>query len=178
MRTARPATSTSARRQHHGVAAVEFAITIVVLLLALAGIVEFGRTFWYYNALTKATRDGARHLSAALNTQLVTQAQGGGDTTCAPGSATARGLTYCAALTANVPDIALANIEVQCRYGGGWAACVNGPEDSGFPEYVRVSIINYQVTIGGIIPFVLPAGGGVTSWTAALTPYTTMRHQH
>lgn len=178
MRTSRPESASLGRRRHHGVAAVEFALVIVILLLALAGVVEFGRTFWYYNALTKATRDGARHLSSVVNTQLLTQAQSGGDATCAPGNATARGLTYCAAISANVPGLALANIEVQCRYGGGWVQCVNGPETSAFPEYVRVRIVNYQVTIGGLIPFVLPSGGGTTSWTASLAPHTTMRHQH
>lgn len=178
MRTTHLKSYSSGRRRHHGVAAVEFAIVIIVLLLALAGIVEFGRTFWYYNALTKSTRDGARHLSSVVNTQLLNQAQGGGDGTCPPGNATARGLTYCAAISANVPDLTLANIEVRCRYSGGWGSCVNGPEDSAFPEYVRVSIVNYQVVIGGLIPFVLPVGDGVTTWTASLTPQTTMRHQH
>ncbi|MDI1244349.1 MAG: pilus assembly protein, partial [Rhodoferax sp.] len=45
-----------------GAVAVEFAFVIVVLLLIMAGLVEFGRTFWYADALTKATRDGARLL--------------------------------------------------------------------------------------------------------------------
>ena len=47
----------------HGVAAVEFALLLFLLLILVAGIVEFGRAFWYYDALAKATRDGARFLS-------------------------------------------------------------------------------------------------------------------
>jgi len=42
-----------------GAAVVEFAIVLTLMLLITAGIFEFGRAFEYYDALAKATRDGA-----------------------------------------------------------------------------------------------------------------------
>lgn len=52
---------------HRGVAVVELAFTLVFLLLLLIGITELGRAFWYYDALQKAVRDGARCLSLVEN---------------------------------------------------------------------------------------------------------------
>lgn len=46
-----------------GVAAVEFALLVIPLLVLLTGITEMGRALYYYNAIAKAARDGARLLS-------------------------------------------------------------------------------------------------------------------
>jgi Flp pilus assembly protein TadG len=46
-----------------GAVAVEFAIVLPVLLLALAGIVEFGRVFNAQIVLTNAAREGARTMA-------------------------------------------------------------------------------------------------------------------
>jgi hypothetical protein len=46
-----------------GVAAVEFAILLIPLLLMLCGVAEFGRAIYQYDALTKATRGATRYLS-------------------------------------------------------------------------------------------------------------------
>jgi len=51
------------KRKQGGVAAVELAIVIIPLVLLVFGITEFGRAIYQYNTLTKAARDGARHLS-------------------------------------------------------------------------------------------------------------------
>lgn len=56
MRHTRPA-------RQRGVAAVEFAILLLPMLLIAFGIVEFGRAFYQYNTLVKATRNAARYLS-------------------------------------------------------------------------------------------------------------------
>lgn len=48
-----------------GIVAVEFALVLIPLLLIVGGIIEFGRAFWYYDALAKASRDAARYLSDA-----------------------------------------------------------------------------------------------------------------
>lgn len=45
-----------------GVAAVEFAILLPVLLLIVFGITEFGRALYSYNTLLKSTRDAARYV--------------------------------------------------------------------------------------------------------------------
>jgi hypothetical protein len=47
--------------QQKGVAAVEFAILLPLLLLIVFGITEFGRALYAYNTLVKATRDAARY---------------------------------------------------------------------------------------------------------------------
>jgi Flp pilus assembly protein TadG len=49
--------------KQNGVAAVEFAILLVPLLLMVFGITELGRAFYQYNTLDKATRAAARYKS-------------------------------------------------------------------------------------------------------------------
>lgn len=55
------------KQMHHqkqrGVAAVEFAILIIPMLLMVFGITEFGRAMYQYNTLVKATRDATRYLT-------------------------------------------------------------------------------------------------------------------
>jgi Flp pilus assembly protein TadG len=43
-----------------GAAAVEFAMTVPILLLAMMGIIEFGRVLWAQNALHFAVEEAAR----------------------------------------------------------------------------------------------------------------------
>jgi Flp pilus assembly protein TadG len=47
-------------RENRGAAAVEFAMTVPILLLAMLGIIEFGRVLWAQNALHYAVEDAAR----------------------------------------------------------------------------------------------------------------------
>jgi Flp pilus assembly protein TadG len=51
------------RNRQRGVAAVEFAILLIPLLVLAFGTSEFGRAIYQYNTLAKATRDAARFLS-------------------------------------------------------------------------------------------------------------------
>lgn len=143
------------RRPQTGVAAVEFALIIILLLIIVAGVIEFGRAFWYYDALTKATRDGARFMSGVPTENI------GGSV------AAAEDLVIGAANAANVPGFDRSNVEVTCDD----AACANGTA----PDVVRVEITGYEVTIGGWIPIFLP-NGGMTSFTRELAPATTMRY--
>lgn len=46
-----------------GVAAVEFALLLIPLVLLVFGVAEFGRALFQYNTLVKAVRDSARMLS-------------------------------------------------------------------------------------------------------------------
>jgi Flp pilus assembly protein TadG len=52
------------KRAQRGVAAIEMAITLPVLLLMLVATAELGRAFHQYNSLTKAIRNGARYLAS------------------------------------------------------------------------------------------------------------------
>jgi Flp pilus assembly protein TadG len=54
------------RREERGAAAVEFAMTVPILLLAMLGIIEFGRVLWAQNALHYAVEAAAR--CAAIDT--------------------------------------------------------------------------------------------------------------
>ncbi len=52
-----------AKRLQKGVAAVEFAIVLIPLLIMVFGITEFGRAMYQYDALAKGVRNAARYLS-------------------------------------------------------------------------------------------------------------------
>lgn len=61
------------KKQQKGVALIEFALVLPILVLIVFGIIEFGRAFSQYNALVKSVRDATRYLS--------TQSAGSGTTT-------------------------------------------------------------------------------------------------
>ena len=52
------------RTRQHGIAMVEFAITLPLLLLLMFATAELGRLISQYNTLTKAVRDGARYAAS------------------------------------------------------------------------------------------------------------------
>lgn len=58
-----------------GVAIVEMALIIPLLLMLLFIVAEFGRAVIQYNTLTKAVRDGARYLSIQLPNTKTTEAK-------------------------------------------------------------------------------------------------------
>ncbi|MFA7350872.1 MAG: TadE family protein [Methylotenera sp.] len=136
-----------------GAAVVEFALLLILLLIIVAGVVEFGRTFWYYDALTKATRDGARFLSNARESSTVAINASHIDM--------AKTMVANAATLAQVPGFNSGQVTVTCD-----TAC------GANPTYITVSI-GYPVTIGSWIPFVTLVGA---PWDATLSPYTTMRY--
>lgn len=94
-------------RQQRGVAAVEMAIVVSLLLVLMLAVGELGRAFFQYNTLTKAVRDGARYVSrnaldgtlgivnitAQVNTEtknlVVYGTAGGGGSSMLPGFTTA-----------------------------------------------------------------------------------------
>lgn len=51
------------KSQQQGGVLVEFALLLGPLLILAFGITEFGRAMFQYNAIAKAVRDSARHLS-------------------------------------------------------------------------------------------------------------------
>jgi len=58
--------------QQRGIATVEFAICVPVLLLLMLATAELGRAMFQYNTLIKAVRDGARYAaSAATSSQRI-----------------------------------------------------------------------------------------------------------
>ena len=57
------AVTSSPRVQQRGVAMVEFAISVPIMLMLLIGVAEFGQAFRQYNRLTKSVEDGARYVA-------------------------------------------------------------------------------------------------------------------
>jgi Flp pilus assembly protein TadG len=140
-----------------GAAIVEFAIVLSLMLLITAGIFEFGRAFQYYDALAKATRDGARYMSTVPNATISSVAV-----------SNAKDLVVAAANAANLsPTLTTGDVVVTCTP----AACADGTA----PADIEVSISGYSINIGGVMPFV----SGTTSYTGVtLAPHTTMRYMN
>lgn len=58
----------NSRQVENGAQLVELMIVLPILLVLLAATAEFGRYFYTYTTLSKATRAGARYLSGAVYT--------------------------------------------------------------------------------------------------------------
>jgi Flp pilus assembly protein TadG len=65
------------KRDKRGVAAVEFAIVIVPLLLFMFGIIEFSRAYWTKEALQQTAIETARCMGLQLATAGCTSTSGG-----------------------------------------------------------------------------------------------------
>lgn len=144
-----------------GAAAVEFALVIIPLLLILAGIVEFGRAFWFYDSLAKATRDAVRFMSDA-NVATINTA----------GVPAAKMLVVNAANAARVsPALVSENVAVTCLDASyGVVAC----QDNTAPANVRVAITGYSITLGELLPLAYWEASATLG--ATLVPSTTMRY--
>lgn len=153
------ASATLCPRRQRGGAAVEFALILTLLISVLAGIFGFGRAFWYYDAMAKATRDGARALSVSAKASIASQ-----------GVPAARQLVLDAVTRAGVPDFTSENIAVSCLDSSFNAAlCADGVAPGG----VKVQITGYTMSIGQYIPFLI---GTTSSYSTPLAPQTTMRY--
>lgn len=133
-------TRTGARKQH-GVAAVEFAILLVPLVLMIFGISELGRAFYQYNTLVKATRNAARYKS------MVGMGQGEPEARClaTTGDTACAGTPLLDGLTVDMVTIDYAN---------------NVPTGSGGINLVKVTINDpgaaEQYNFVSVVPFVIP----------------------
>ncbi|MFT5532867.1 MAG: Flp pilus assembly protein TadG [Burkholderiaceae bacterium] len=142
-----------------GSAVVEFALILTLMMTLVAGIFEIGRAFWYYDALTKATRDAARLMSVTSKTLIAST-----------GVADAKQVVVDAVVSAGVPDFTTPNVRVTClTITFIDTVCT----DNVAPGGVRVEITGYTLMIGKFIPFLL---GSSRSYSAVLVPHTTMRY--
>ncbi|MBC7861253.1 MAG: pilus assembly protein [Burkholderiaceae bacterium] len=62
------------RRAQNGVAAIEFALIIPVIIMLMAAAYEFGRISWQYNTVQQAAYAGARYLSSAPRAEITSPA--------------------------------------------------------------------------------------------------------
>ncbi len=58
------------RRRRDGIASVEFAIVLPILVLMLFGTIEFGRLLVDYQLVNKSARDAIRYLSRVRDTAI------------------------------------------------------------------------------------------------------------
>jgi hypothetical protein len=58
-------------RSQRGIAAIELAVSALVLVTFLGAMLQVARALWYYNALAKATGDAAMYLASAPNAELI-----------------------------------------------------------------------------------------------------------
>lgn len=126
------------RSRQQGVAAVEMAFLLMPLIFIVFGITEFGRAFYQYNTVLKATRDAARYLSAQQPNTKVTEATclvRYGNTTCT-GQLLA---PYLGSATVTVCD---------------WQLCPDHLAQGAAPvvNLVSVTVSNYQFV--SLVPFV------------------------
>lgn len=142
-------------------AAIEFALVLVILLMIVAAIIEFGRIFWYDTALTKATRDGARQMALLQSFADLEDV---------------RALVVTEANAARIAQEGTAqimaddNVLLEClNETFGIVACSNDDP----PAHVRVSIIDFNVTIGSWMPLINAEEGYPN---VSLSPQTTMTY--
>lgn len=164
-----------ARSRALGSISIELAVVTVVMLLIVAGAIGFGRAYWYANALSKSTRDGARLLST-WSIFVAANTDAGRIAAAQAGAVAARDLTISSANAANVsPQLTTGNVVVECAYSGfSFVACNLATN----PVNVRVRITGnnntgaYSINLSEWMPFV----GGQAFGNVDFSPATTMRY--
>lgn len=136
-------------QKQKGVAAVEFGILLIPLVVLAFGITEYGRAIYQYNALAKATRDATRFMSRHDSTSadypvsdakcLVVYGK-----TCAGSSAT----SLVPGLVTSMIEICDKTNSAACP-GESFAAVDTG---SGVINLVKVKVSGYEFT--SLVPFV------------------------
>lgn len=167
MRATRNETGRRLRRFIEGEAGtqlVELAIVLPILLALFAATAEFGRYFYNYSTLAKATRAGARYLAATP----VKTVSGGGGSNAVEDEKAKRLVVYGDPNAADgvskplVPGLTTANVQLQ-RSGGVPSV----------PETVTVRIVGYNYTplinLGNF-------ASGLKWASVPLKPSTTMRY--
>jgi Flp pilus assembly protein TadG len=143
------------RRDEQGVQLLELAIVIPIMMVMFAGIAEFGRYFYEFTTLAKASRVGARYLASksvtsSTNYQLVAK------NIVVYGNAAGTGSPILDGLTTD---------NVSVTYQGG---------TSGLPETVTVSITGYEhdplFDLGGLL------NNDALSLAIEVKPSVTMRY--
>ena len=153
-----------------GSVVIEFAFILVVMLLIVAGVIGFGRAYWYADALTKSTRDGARLLSMWPIANLATMDVGGRNQ--------AHTVTINSANAANLdPQLVNGNVVVECLNSAFVVIGNCGTLDGNLKPImanVRVRITGFSLNLSEWFPFV----GGQAFGSVDFSPATTMRYMN
>lgn len=149
-------------KSQKGAVVIEFALVIILLLMILAAAIEFGRVFWYYTALTKATRDGARQMSQLESFTAIGDIQ-----TLVVSEANAARVAQDGAVSV----LTNANVNMECLSTSFTTVACSDDEP---PAHVRVGIVGFNVALGGWIPLLSNTGVSGEFGTVTLNPQTTM----
>lgn len=144
------------RQRQRGMQLVEVILVMPVLLMLIAASAEFGRYFYTYSALARATEVSARYLSGHLQSDS-------GERTTAVNLAVCGQLTTCGANAAVVPGLTSSNIDIVLTLVSGSTTRV---------ERVTVRIINFNYQS----VFNLGNWTGSSWTTIAVSPSTTMQY--
>jgi TadE-like protein len=159
-------------KREDGSSIVELAIVFPILLLLFVGTAELGRLFFTYTTLAKATKSGARYLSAS---RKVTKGSG---QEIADEKTRAQNLVICgkaqlscANETPIVPGLTAANVHICDSFSVPCDPVIPG----GPIKYFRVEIQNYPFT-PGVFNIASMTGQAANVFYFALTPGTEMRY--
>lgn len=158
-------------RSERGAAAVEFAVILPILLLVVGGAVEFGRAFWFYDTLSKATRDAARYISMAncYSGESATACQ----TRLGDVADKAKAMVTTVATESHLTNFSDGNINVLCDGSASKCDDLTDPTKAR-PVYVTVAIVNYGIRLGEWLP--LAYFGEGAGYDLGIQPYTIMRY--
>jgi Flp pilus assembly protein TadG len=132
---------------------IELAIVLPVMMALMAAIAEFGNYFHSYTTLAKATRAGARYLSAKPYTS--------GERDRAKRMVVCGNPDSCASGTEILPGLSTSHVQITASGGTTY-----------LPQTIRVNITGYDYN-----PVFNLAGFGGGSWiSVAVEPGTTMRY--
>ena len=139
-----------------GVAAVEFAIVLLPMMLLAFGVVEYGRAIYQYNTVVKAVRDAVRLL--AQNSPLDADYS---NVQTAARCLVVYGNTGCTGQTL-APGLAVTHVQICDRVN--WGSCTGSTETTymnvatgvGVINLVEVRVAGYQFNYIGL-PFVTNA---------------------
>lgn len=158
------------RSRMRGVAAVEFALVLIPLIVLATGVAEFGRAIYQYETITKATRNAARYLSVYLPSDAAYPLAAAqclvvyGNTTCgAAGTELVSGLTTSMVIVcdaAHTPDCADASDPPQFANLPTYDSSNNAPSGT-----ATGSINVVEVKVKGYTYQPIPAYPGLSSIT-------------
>lgn len=133
--------------RQRGVAAVEFAILLIPLVLLTFGITEYGRAMYQYNALAKSTRNAARYLSEYAAGTEIANAKDLAVYGCI------RGVNCTGTPTPLAPGLSATNVQIADMKSSP-ATHASQDTGSGLVNLVTVTITNYQFQ--SLVPSLMP----------------------
>jgi Flp pilus assembly protein TadG len=141
------------KSNEHGAYLAEVAIVLPLMLIVMAAIAEFGSYFYTYTTLSKATRGGARYISAKVYTST--------ERTKAKNIVVCGNLNGCSAGQEILSGLTASNVEI---------TSTGSPI---LPTTVTVRIVNYRYQ--SLFDLSKWAGGAI--WDdVSVSPSTTMRY--